>query len=123
MAATPDTVQVAVSWTAVKGASSYNIYRSMTKGGEGNVPYQKGVAGTYFSDTNVPSGTTYYYQVTAVDAAGESGKSQEAAAKPLGRWTLTGQGNEKTLTMNLSVAVIGLDGKRINKADVPKWVN
>src|SRR4029450_793466 len=35
-------------------------------------------------DTTVSNGTTYYYQVTALNANGESGFSNEASATPTG---------------------------------------
>jgi hypothetical protein len=74
--------QVALSWMGSSGATSYNIYRSTIKGGE--VIYKTGVTTTSYTDTVVTNGTTYYYQVTAVNPAGESGKSNEVSAKPRG---------------------------------------
>ncbi|MGD0058154.1 MAG: cellulase family glycosylhydrolase [Verrucomicrobiia bacterium] len=75
---------VMLSWNAVSAASSYNVIRGTTEGG----PYTttNGVAGetgTNYTDTSVSDGTTYYYVVTAVDAGGQSGDSNEAEALPL----------------------------------------
>ena len=78
--ATASLGQVLLNWTASSGASSYNIYRSLSSNGEGSTPYQIGVMGTSFTDTTVSSGTTYYYQVTAVGIAGEGGPSAEVSA-------------------------------------------
>jgi PKD repeat protein len=72
--------QIVLSWTASAGATSYNIYRSTTKGGEGSTPYQTGITATTFTDTGLTSGTTYYYEVTAVNTAGESSTSTEVSA-------------------------------------------
>jgi RHS repeat-associated protein len=78
LSAVGGTDQVSLSWSSVVGASSYSIYRGTTSGGETSV---SSVAGTTsFTDTGLSSGTDFYYEVTAVDAAGESTKSNEANA-------------------------------------------
>ena len=69
-------------WTPSNGAASFNIYRSTSKGGEGVTPIQTGLTLPTFTDTGLTNGTTYYYQVTAVDSGGESGKSSEVSATP-----------------------------------------
>src|SRR5262249_27168248 len=62
-------------------ASSYNIYRSTESGGETLIA--SGVTATYFFDTGLASnGTSYFYQVSAVNMAGESGRTKEASATP-----------------------------------------
>jgi cellulose 1,4-beta-cellobiosidase len=72
--------QVGLSWSASSGASSYNVKRSMTSGG----PYTTiaSPTTTSYTDTGVTNGTTYYYVVTAVNTAGESGNSSEVSATP-----------------------------------------
>jgi len=82
LTATAGNAQVALTWNASVGAASYNIYRSTTSGGEGSTPFQTGMTSTSFTDTSVTNGTTYYYEVTAVNAAGESTKSSEVSATP-----------------------------------------
>src|SRR5262249_60468294 len=82
LTATPGNAQVALTWTAASGATSYNIYRSTSSGGQGNTPVKTGVTGTSFSDTSLANGTTYYYQVSAVDSGSESVKSSEVFATP-----------------------------------------
>ena len=74
--------QVALSWTAPTGAVSYNVYRSTTSGGEGATPYRTGITSPAFTDTGLTNGTTYYYQVTAVNGGGESPKSSQVSATP-----------------------------------------
>lgn len=72
--------QVTLTWSGSSGATSYNVYRATSSGNESL--YQSGVSTTSLSDTAVTGGTTYYYKVTAVDSAGESGRSNEASAAP-----------------------------------------
>jgi glucuronoarabinoxylan endo-1,4-beta-xylanase len=79
LSATAGDAQVTLSWAVSSGAASYNIYRSTTSGGEGT-PLMTGVTATSFTDTGLTDGTTYYYEVTAVNAGGESGKSSEVSA-------------------------------------------
>ena len=81
LAATAGNAQVALTWTAASGATSYNVKRSTTNGG----PYanvQTGVTGTSFTNTGLTNGTPYYYVVTAVNASGESPVSTQASATP-----------------------------------------
>ena len=76
----PTTGQISLTWTPVTGAATYNVYRSTTPGGEGATPFQTGLTSPAFTDTDVTSGVTYYYEVTAVDPFGESPDSSEVFA-------------------------------------------
>jgi fibronectin type 3 domain-containing protein len=80
LAATVNVGQVGLSWTAVAGAASYNVYRGTTPGGEGTSPLATGVSGTSFLDAHTTPGTTYYYQVSAVNLGGEGPRSGERSA-------------------------------------------
>jgi hypothetical protein len=75
---------VNLSWTAGSGATSYNLYRAAESGGEGTNPVVTGITGTSYTDTNLNSGTTYYYQVVAVNGSGPTGYSPEAHATTTG---------------------------------------
>ena len=70
--------QINLSWTAVSGATGYNVYRSTTSGG----PYTLvgSTAGTSFSNTGLSCNTTYFYVVRATNSCGESGNSNQASA-------------------------------------------
>jgi hypothetical protein len=75
---------VNLSWTAGSGATSYSLYRAAESGGEGTNPVVTGITGTTYTDTNLNSGTTYYFQVVAVNGSGPTGFSPEAHATTTG---------------------------------------
>lgn len=78
--------QVTLSWTAGSGATSYNLYRSTASGLESSnaAPVVTGITGTSYTNTGLNSGTTYYYQVAAVNGSGLSGFSPETHATTAG---------------------------------------
>lgn len=80
LSATAGNAQVSLTWNASSGATSYNVKRSTVNGG----PYTTvGSSGsTSFVNTGLTNGTTYYFVVTAVNTAGESGNSNQASATP-----------------------------------------
>jgi len=75
------TGQVNLTWSAGSGATSYNLYRAAESGyGSAIAPLVTGITGTSYTDTGLNDGTTYYYQVVAVNGSGPSGFSPEAQA-------------------------------------------
>jgi hypothetical protein len=83
LAASAGPSNVNLSWNPVSGATSYDIYRATSPGHEGSMPIATGVTGGSFADSNVTGGTIYYYEVTALNAAGQSPMSSEVSATPL----------------------------------------
>ena len=84
--ATPGNTQVALSWTAPasdggSAIASYNIYEGTTSGGE-TLLQNTGSTGTSFTVTGLTNGTTYFFEVTAVNGVGEGPVSNEASATP-----------------------------------------
>jgi hypothetical protein len=79
--AATDYGQVTLSWTASKGAVGYNVKRSLTNGGPYTV-IAPNLAGTNYLDGGLANLTTYYYVVSALNAAGESANSGQVAATP-----------------------------------------
>jgi len=80
LVATPGNAQVALSWNASSGATSYLVGRATVSGG----PYATIAtpAGTSYTDTGLTNGTKYFYVVAASNSAGTSGNSSEASATP-----------------------------------------
>jgi fibronectin type 3 domain-containing protein len=73
--------QVTLHWdTYGHAVSGYNVYRSTSPGGENATPIASNVAGTTFTDTSLTPGTTYYYEIAAVDSSGEGAKAAEVSA-------------------------------------------
>lgn len=71
---------VVLSWNAVEGAASYQVYR--TTGSNTEFDKIATVTGTTYKDTSAVVGTKYYYKVRAIGTNGSYGKfSYEKAAK------------------------------------------
>lgn len=69
---------ILLTWGAATNAASYTVKRSLTVGG----PYTtiaSGLTTTTFTDSGLTSGSTYYYVVSSINAAGESANSSEAS--------------------------------------------
>jgi hypothetical protein len=80
--ADPGDGAVPLRWQQSFGATGYTVLRSTTSGG----PYSTiatNVTGGSYTDNTVANGTTYYYTVTATNAAGMSANSAEDSATPV----------------------------------------
>jgi len=78
VATSAGTGRVNLSWNAIIGATSYKLYRTAQSGFEPATPSVSGITRTSYKDTDLNEGTTYYYQVVAVNRFGSSGFSPEA---------------------------------------------
>jgi len=81
LSAIPGDGQVALSWNAVPGATSYTVKMSTTMGGT-HSPVQAGITGTSFTVLGLANGVPVFFIVNAVNAVGESPDSNEAPATP-----------------------------------------
>jgi len=70
---------IGLTWTASTGATSYNVYRGTTAGGESTTPIATGIKTTSYTNTGLTP-TTYYYKVVAVNSYAGSFASTEASA-------------------------------------------
>ncbi|HWD81373.1 MAG TPA: cellulose binding domain-containing protein, partial [Kribbella sp.] len=80
LSGTASGTSVNLSWSAVSGATSYNVYRNGTKVGS--------PTGTSYTDSGLAASTSYSYQVSASNSAGEGAKSSSVSVT-----TGTGGGN------------------------------
>jgi hypothetical protein len=79
--ATAGNAQVSLTWSASAGASSYHVKRSTTSGS--GYTQVGAPTTTSFADSGLTNGTTYYYVVSALNAAGESSNSSQVSATPV----------------------------------------
>jgi hypothetical protein len=92
---------VRLSWAGQTDAVGYNVYRTTSS----HLEYQKvngvPVGSTTFTDNDLPMNMTFYYVVTAVDAAGlESNRSVEVEAVPSRAYHFTNQ-TEQALSFRI----------------------
>ena len=142
------TGQVNLSWTAGDGATSYALYRSASSGyASTTTPLVTGITGTSYADTGLNAGTTYYYQVVAVNASGASGFSTETHATTSGvnpdparfhfetdtqRWSASGAqisgvassgtrdyAGNRSLAVNFNGTTAGTSSVSVNEVVVP----
>jgi TatA/E family protein of Tat protein translocase len=70
--------EVALSWSAAAGVTTYNVKRSGTSGG----PYARiaSTSATSYTDEGLAGATTFYYVVSSTVSSTESGNSVEVSA-------------------------------------------
>jgi fibronectin type 3 domain-containing protein len=84
LTATAGNGQAALSWSAVAGALSYNIYQGTASGTESATPIATGVTATSYTATGLTNGTTYYFVVAGINVLGTGAVSTEASVTPSG---------------------------------------
>jgi hypothetical protein len=82
LTATAANAQVNLTWIASSGATGYYVKRSTTNGS--GYTQIAAPTDTNYMDTGLTNGTTYYYVVSALNAAGESANSTQVSATPAG---------------------------------------
>lgn len=78
--ASPGNNQVGLTWTISAGANSYYVKRSLTNGGPYTVISNPATAS--YTDLTATNGITYYYTISAINAAGESINSNQVSIVP-----------------------------------------
>jgi autotransporter-associated beta strand protein len=71
---------IVLNWTSVPNAVGYIVRRGTSSGGP--FVYVQNITETVFYDTGLTLGNTYYYQVTAVNAAGVSPAASATVVPP-----------------------------------------
>ena len=93
---------IALSWDAVDGATSYNVYR--------DYEYVTNISATSFTDEGLNPSTEYVYTVKAVNSAGESAVSNEARATTESDNTGGGGGDSDVCTIVIEMYDSANDG-------------
>jgi fibronectin type 3 domain-containing protein len=79
LTANPDS-SISIVLVGSAGATSYNIYRGTTSGGEATTPVAN-TTSVLYTDKGLSPSSTYFYNFTAVNACGESAHSAEDSSK------------------------------------------
>lgn len=86
LAATPGDAEVRLTWDPISDATEFHVFRATTSGTvAADYPVSRIVQLhqiPYTDDIDVRNGTTYFYRISAVNSAGESGLSDEEGAMP-----------------------------------------
>jgi fibronectin type 3 domain-containing protein len=98
--------KVTLTWQAVSGATSYIVKRSSTLAGG---PYTTVATSTTasYTDNAASNGTTYYYEIVAANASGQSVGSALAIATP---GLVGGTGGQITANFNDGDTTTAVDG-------------
>ncbi|UOQ48676.1 pectinesterase family protein [Gracilibacillus caseinilyticus] len=111
--------QVNISWEAVEHATSYVIKRATNQAG----PYEivaEDYTETFYTDSGLTNGTTYYYVIAAKHVGGESLNSEQQEVTPVAALTTPAElkaeaGNEE-ITLNWE-AVEGATEYEVKRAE------
>jgi outer membrane protein assembly factor BamB len=107
-------LEVLLTWNAVEGAASYNVYSGTSSGGESATPLASGITGAEFVVSNLNAATTYYFVVRAVAGSTMSDPSNEVSVRPdPGNGGGTGGGGG---TDPLSLVIIGWFAARMSRS-------
>jgi hypothetical protein len=85
--------------------TNYNVYRATAPGAETLLTQLGNV--TSYTDTAVTNGTTYYYQVSAINSVGEGALSNERSAMPATSAVLVSDQFERTVSSGFGTADVG----------------
>jgi len=76
--------QAVITWTAVAGATSYEVYTATTNNSASAAKYGNDISGSLsVTIGSLTNGTTYYFWLRAKNNSGASGYSPSANAKPI----------------------------------------
>ncbi len=101
---------ITIGWLSVPGASSYNIYRSVSKGGYGSTPYASVAASSAASAySSYVSNSGSYPYVTTVNSAWQDTAAMNAVGYPKGSGPVY-FGNAVGYTYKVSAVVGGVEG-------------
>jgi O-glycosyl hydrolase/aryl-phospho-beta-D-glucosidase BglC (GH1 family)/fibronectin type 3 domain-containing protein len=109
LAAAGGSASITLTWTASPFATSYDVYRGTSPGGEGSSPTGTATTTTYTDNSGLQANTAYYYTVAAVNSAGTGQQSTEASAAlvsgPTSASNLTAEPNNNRVYLLWTVAI------------------
>ncbi len=81
--ATASVGQVYLQWDPVSTANGYNVLRSTNGGSYTSIASLKQTAWPQYTDTTITNGTTYSYEIEAINQSGTSAASSASSATPM----------------------------------------
>ncbi|WP_199621103.1 pectinesterase family protein [Paenibacillus alkalitolerans] len=102
--ASPGDTEIELSWIASTGADKFKVKRSENV--EGPYSVVSDVYGTSYTDSGLTNGNTYYYVVTAVNDAGESGSSIVVDESPATVFTVAADGSGMFATVQDAINAV-----------------
>ena len=94
---------ITLNWSAVAGASTYQILKGTSSGSLSALPTP--VAGTSYTDTSITNGTTYFYAVKAYNGL-YSASSSEASVKPISHFTISSATTASSTSLDVSWSTV-----------------
>ena len=116
LVSSPTVNSLYVSWEYVPNATSYNVFRDTYAYGTYSTQVYFGGTANFFTDTNLASGTTYYYKVQANNSSGSSplsnwfsGTTQAVATTPTGLVISSTTASSVTISWNAFPGALSYD--------------
>jgi hypothetical protein len=97
-----------ISWSPALKAAGYDIWRASTSGGV-YTNIASGVATTSYTDGSVVNGGTYYYEVTAVNAYGQSPFSPPVGVAGVDHFSFAPVASPQTSSVPFNVVISACD--------------
>ena len=113
-AATQSDSEISIVWSAVAGATHYNLYRATVSGGA-YMQIGGDIAATDYLDSNLSETTAYYYRLESCNSGGCSGRSPQVSAATYATGSL-GAGRDEITGLSYPTA-IAFSGGRVYVVD------
>ena len=102
--------EIAITWSAIAGATHYKLYRATVSGGA-YTQIGGAIAATDYLDSNLSESTAYYYQLEACKSGGCSGRSPEVSVATYATGSLGARRDEITAGLDGPIALAFSGGR------------